>query len=539
MLIATNRKYEKHKMTKQKILSITFKIAILGIIIFGLYFRLHAINFGLPHCFHADEPEIVELAVKYTYQIKSVLKEKDFYKLVPISFVYGMFPTYSLTFATIAFSKTANLLSIDFDKQAIYVFLRIITAVLSLGLIPITIQIYKRAFGKISKIEMGILIFLTALNWKFIVLSHYVNMDIFLTILLNLTLLSASYYLGNTKKSIFVWLTGLLFGFSIGTKITAGLSLPLFIYLFTKRKDSRSLFGFLFLTYIGFAVSNPFSLIFIKDFVFRILEMYLKEGGIVFDSINSNPFKYILSLVSIATPIVFVTSLYGKVETFVHKKIQNPFQLFLFANILIYIAFFSLNSREVDRWLLPIIPAILIFSAKGFAELRKLISKKAFIWLLLVTIPTYLYYPLLTLKQFNRNTPKSEAYLWLRDNVPQQANKLAITEEGLDPLNKLQGIRVKRPNVYSTENARFDFPPSPIGYDYIILSSKPMRNFKRKEVREKYPFYTQKWQEFENTVENPKYFVLEKEFTLPKPNLVNLSDVYIYKRAEVTTNSIQ
>jgi len=58
-------------MTKQKILSITFKIAILGIIIFGLYFRLHAINFGLPHCFHADEPEIVELAVKYTYQIRA------------------------------------------------------------------------------------------------------------------------------------------------------------------------------------------------------------------------------------------------------------------------------------------------------------------------------------------------------------------------------------------------------------------------------------------------------------------------------------
>ena len=521
-------------MTKQKLLSIAFKVSIFGIVLLGLYFRLHAINFGLPHCFHADEPEIVELAVKYTYQIRSILKERDFYKLIPISFVYGMFPTYLLTFITMAFSKIVNLLTINFDKQAIYVFLRVVTAVLSLGLIPLAIQIYKKAFGNISKLETAILIFLMALNWKLVVLSHYVNMDIFLTILLNLAFLSAGYYLKDQKKTIYVILTGLLFGFSIGTKITAGLSLPLFIYLFAKKKDLRSLFGFLFLTYIGFTISNPFSLIFLRDFVFRILEMYLKEGGVVFDSINSNPLKYILSLVSMVTPVVFIASLYGKIETFGRKKGRNLFQLFLFANILIYLLFFSLNSREVDRWLLPIIPLVLIFSTKGFAELAQTASKKAFIWIIIVTIPTYLYYPLLTLKQFNRNTPKSEAYLWLRDNVPQQANKFAITEEGLDPLNKLHGILVKRPKVYSTENARFDFPPSPIGYDYVILSSKPMNNFKRKEVQEKYPFYSQKWQEFENIVKNPKYFVLEREFTLPKPNLVNLSDVYIYKNVGIT-----
>ena len=524
-------------MTRQKVFSAAFKIAILGMVILGLYFRLHAIDFGLPHCFHADEPEIVELAVKYTYQIKSILKENDFYKLVPISFVYGMFPTYLLTFATMVFSKTANLLSINFDKQAIYVFLRIVTAVLSIGLIPITIQIYKKAFGKISKIEVAILVFLIALNWKLVVLSHYVNTDIFLTILLNLTFLSMGLYLRDQKKTIHVILAGVLFGLSIGTKITAGLSLPLFIYLFAKKKDLQSLFGFLFLTYIGFALSNPFSLIFMKDFIYRILEMQLKEGGIVFDSVNSNPFKYILSLISTVTPIIFITSLYGKIKSFVHKKDLDMFRLFLFANILIYVIFFSLNSREVTRWLLPIIPAVLIFSTKGLAELTQLTSKKAFIGVLLVTIPTYLYYPLLTLKQFNRNTPKSEAYLWLRDNVSQQSNKLAITEEGLDPLNKLQGILIKRPKVYSTENARFDFPPSPIGYDYIILSSKPMNNFKRREVRERYPFYTQKWEEFENTIKNPKYFALEKEFTLPKPNLANLSDVYIYKRVGI--NSLQ
>jgi len=377
-------------MTKQKNPLLLFKITIFGLILLGLYFRLHSINFGLPHCFHADEPEIVELAVKYTYQIKDILKTKDFYKLIPISFVYGMLPTYLLTIATIVFSKVWSLLHLPFDKQSIYVFLRTITAISSLALIPIALQLYKNAFRKISKIEVLILTFLTALNWKLIVLSHYVNMDIFLTILLSLTFLAASYYLKNPKRSLFVVLTGLLFGFSIGTKITAGLSLPLFIYLFVKKKDLRSLFAFLFLTYIGFAITNPFSLIFAKDFIFRIFEMQLKEGGMVFDSVNSNPFKYIISLVSITTPIIFTISLYGKVETFMYNRNKNTLQILLFGNVLIYIAFFSLNSREISRWLLPIIPSLLIFSTKGFAEFAKTVSKKAFILILLVTIPTYL-----------------------------------------------------------------------------------------------------------------------------------------------------
>jgi hypothetical protein len=529
-------------MKRTKTLSkIGFWICLILIVAGGIFLRLHAINFGLPHSFHADEPEIVELAVKYTYQIRDILSKKEFYRLIPISFVYGMFPSYLLTFATMAFSKTANILGKTFEKQAIYVFLRSATAIISLSIIPIALGIYKKIFReKITKIEILVLALLTALNWKLVVHSHYVNMDIFLTVILNLAFLTHIFYF-KSKKSLYVLLTGLLFGFAVGTKITAVLSLPWFLYLFWVKKDIRSASAFLFLTYSGFALSNPFSLIMANDFAYRIFEMQAKEAGMVFDSVNSNPLKYFQSLVFISTPFIFLFSLYGNLTTFLRekKKNLNPLHIFLTGNVLTYLVFFSLNAREVSRWLLPILPLVLIYAAKGIVDLYTSSAEnkpqknmgKGFLFITIgfVFLVSYLYYPFLLTKEFNRHTPKSAAYEWVRDNIPEEANKLAITEEGLDPLNKLEGILVKRPKVYTTENAQFDFPPNPIGYDYVILSSKPMNNYKRKEVQEKYPFYSEKWKDFETTIKNSENFSLIKEFTLPKPNLVHLSDVYIYK----------
>ncbi|MBD3365865.1 phospholipid carrier-dependent glycosyltransferase [candidate division WWE3 bacterium] len=548
------------KISKFKNKQLLFWLTAAIIVLSGTYLRLHAINFGLPHSFHADEPEIVELAVKYTYQIRNIMSKKEFYRLIPISFVYGMFPTYILTLATMSFSKGANLLNFAFEKQAIYVFLRSLTALTSLSIIPIALLIYKNLFNKkVSKLEALGLIFLTSLNWKLIVHSHYVNMDIFLTLLINGVFLTYILYFRDPKKSLWVILSGILFGFAVGTKITAVLSLPWLIYIYAKQKDWRSLFAFLFLSYIGFAISNPFSLIFAHDFAYRIFEMQAKEAGMVFDSVNLDTLKYLKSLIFISTPLVFLISLYGNLVTFVRSKRKEKkdiaLHIFLTGNILTYLLFFSLNAREVGRWLLPILPLVLVYAAKGIVEvgkrhlfphvsparsgLQKCVQKNLFPLLSTITIlaggTLYLKNPLLLLKQFNRHTPKSESYEWARDNLPESANKLAITEEGLDPLNKLQGIRVIRPIVYTTENAQFDFPPDPIGYDYVILSSKPMNNYKREEVQEKYPFYSERWEEFETTVKNPEKFQLIKEFTLPKPNLVNLSDVHIYENKCLTT----
>jgi hypothetical protein len=53
-----------------------------------------------------------------------------------------------------------------------------------------------------------------------------------------------------------------------------------------------------------------------------------------------------------------------------------------------------------------------------------------------------MFFSVMLLFEFRRHTPKSEAYLWVRDNLPDITTKLTITEEGLDPMNKASFSKV-------------------------------------------------------------------------------------------------
>ena len=269
--------------------------------------------------------------------------------------------------------------------------------------------------------------------------------------------------------------------------------------------------------------------------------MFTKEAGMVFDSVDLSPSKYVTSLIYISTPLVFIFSLYGKLKSFrTLKNLRNKhIHIFLISHVLIYLLFFSIQSRKVDRWLLPILPIILLYAAFGIAYLKETIKPIAFLLVFSFIIGTYLHNPLLLLKQFNRHTPKSEAYIWMRDNLDPSLNKLVYTEEGLDPMNKLLGTRVIKMEVYATQSAQFFTPENTEGYEYVVISSRPIQNYKRVEVREKYPFYYDKWNDFENTLLDENKFRMLKQFVLPKPNLIPLSDVFIFENLHpISTNNL-
>lgn len=532
-------------LKQDKRMTALYWILILAIIFLGLVFRLYYINFGLPHSFHADEPEIVELAIKYTYEFKDIITNNNYYKLIPISFVYGTFPSYFFTIFTMLFSKTNGLLGISFPKENIYIFLRVINALISLAIPILAAHMCYKLFNKLSL--SVITLFFLSCNWKLIVHAHYINADNLLVVLLLIAIwLMLNYYnsLNDTKYTL---LAGLFFGLAVGTKITALISLPMFIYIFLVKRTPRNLFGFLFTAYGAFIFSNPFSLIYASDFSLRIYEMLSKEGGIVFDSVNYSYFKYFGGLCFILTPAVFIVSIYGLIKalritnfnTIFSNQSLLPYHIFLIGQAFIYILFYSVQARYVDRWLLPIIPILIIYGVSGFIHLKgvvllyvrsRFISNLIWLSMSFFIICAYLYFPLLLLTQLKRYTPKSEAYLWAQTNLPVSANKFVITEEGLDPMNKLPGTLVKKFEVYSVEGAQFSLPPDPSGYDYVILSSKPMSWFKNTNVKEAYPFYYKYWQDFEDQILGPNAkFELVKSFVLSKPNLLNLSDVYIYK----------
>ncbi len=495
--------------------------------------RLYNLNFGLPHSFYADEPEFTEPAIKYTYQLRDIVTNNNYYQIIPISYVYGTLPVYTLTTALIIFSKVMHLAGIsNFDKYTVFVFFRVLMVLVSMGIVFITtllarkLEKHKESNANWASIFT---LFLIAFNYKFIVHAHYVNADAILTLLLMCSFYAAwKYYQNPSNKTLLIM--ALFFGLAVGTKITALISLPLFLYLILKKKDIYGIAGFIFTTLLAYIISNPFSIIFFNDFSFRIFSMLSKEGGIVFDSVDYKPLKYLFALNAMATipvMIIFLIGIYSRLK----NKSEKTFDIFLLANFVFYFLFFSAQSRRVDRWLLPVLPIVLIYASFGLNKLIGIFDKKIYKSLLLIIVfGIYLYFPILLLTQFSRWTPKSAAYIWADKNLPEFSSKLVYTEEGLDPMNKLGMVKVKQFNVYVSEGAQLDYPEDPFKYDYIILSSRPMENFKRAEVIRAFPNYSKAWLSFEMNVQDPQKFQLIKEFSITKPNLIPLSDVFIYKR---------
>ncbi|OGC68788.1 hypothetical protein A2415_05435 [candidate division WWE3 bacterium RIFOXYC1_FULL_39_7] len=508
----------------------------LSLLLLGLGLRLYHIEFGLPHSFYADEPEFSELAIKYTYEIKDIVRNNDYYKLIPISYVYGTFPTYLLTVLVMGFSKINNLFNLPFDKTSLFIFQRVITAFISLLVVVATGYIYKVRFSTARGIKFSenrglfIAVLLAALNWKLIAHAHYVNADIFITLLICLSIGFLLQY-HKTTGSKYLILSAVFFGLAVGTKVTALMTLPFHLWLIADRKDLKGFLAYCFIILGTFAITNPFSIIFSGDFITRVLSLATKEAGMVFDSVDLSYTKYVAALAYIATPFVFMISLYGMWRSSKFSG-EKKLDMFLLSYVATYLLFFTLQSRRVDRWVLPVLPIILVYAAYTIDQIFALTRSKFKPILLLVLVATLLYYVFFTgtlLSQFRRDTPKSEAYLWAKANLPELSTKLAYTEEGLDPLNKLPFATVIKFKVYASENAQFFTPENPELYDYVIISSRPMENYKREEVKTKYPFYYKKWAAFEEVLMDPTKFELIKDFTLNKPNLIPLSDVYIYK----------
>lgn len=529
--------------------------------------RLWNINFGLPHSWYADEPEIGEPAIKYTYELKSILRNNDIYKLVPENYVYGTFPVYFYTALTMIFSKTCGIIGVAFEKMDLYVFMRVINALISFALIPAfyllikELGLTKRPFITVAGV------FLVAFNWKFVVHAHYLNNDIMITLLILLSNLFFYQYLQSRHASgkaeddtINTILFALFFGLAVSTKITVLLTFPVYLLVFLLNKDFRNLFASIFIVLGVFVVTNPFAWIFVGDFFARLVKMQTKEAGMVLDSVNYSPFKYLTALSWMLTLPLLVLSLLGIALSLTTKNDKGDsaafssrvpdlaarsssccgvppnirqFYMVIALQILFYLVFFSVQGRRVDRWMLPIIPNLMLFSLVALNYLCSIVKTHTFKLIGVVflggAILYYLHFPATLLNQFQRNTPKSAGYIWAKENLPPTSTKFGITEEGLDPLNKLPLSTIWQFNVYESEGAQFVFPPNPLLYNYIIVSSRPMSWTRKPEVVKKYPYYAAKWADFEKSLTDPNRFVLIKFFGLADPNLIPLSNVSIYQ----------
>lgn len=497
------------------------------IILIGLFFRLWHVDFGLPHYFHNDEAEIVELALTPSIRLKQTFIEGGYKNLEPNSYVYGTFSSYLLIPLLSVINQVGQFLGSTFVKADFYLAARIFTATLSSILILFTAKTYETLFK--DKLGFYLALLLTALNWKLIVFSHFVNTDIYLTLLVSGMIFFLISYFQN-KKAHLLYLSAIFFGLAVGTKITALISVPLILYIFISENKVKKFFVFTGISLLSFAISNPFSIINYNELLQRIVQMRTREAGVVFSSVNENPFKYVVALAFISTPLVFLSSIYGAAKSKINK-----YHIFLIGHVLLYVAVFSFGKRRTDRWLLPILPIAIIYASYGISKIKEHLNKQLYKLGLIVIILSYLYLPLLLLFQFRSQTPKSESYLWAKNNISESSTKLIITETGNSPYLQLDNSEVYDFNVYESRGAQNEYPPKTEGIDYVILASKPMTYFKKPYIKKTYPDYYQEWYMFEDKLKS-NGFKLVKSFELPKPNIITLSDMYIYKNLEGGTN---
>ena len=180
-----------------------YPLLITVILAFGISARLHKIDFGRPLSFLYDENDIYDQVVRYAFNYKFIIKQDGIKGFEPEDFVYGTFPTYFLTITTMVLNKYISLSKIEIDFDFYFVYMRIVTSLFSLLIIVFTGLLYKKIFK--DKIGTILSITLTALNWKLIAHSHYLNHDIYLTTLsLISTYFFVSYIQEEGKKSIYI-----------------------------------------------------------------------------------------------------------------------------------------------------------------------------------------------------------------------------------------------------------------------------------------------------------------------------------------------
>jgi hypothetical protein len=509
------------------------------ILLVGLLLRLFRIDFGLPLTFFPDETDLSDAAINYSIGAKAALENGNINFFKPNSFVYGTFPSYFLTINLIFFKVVVSLFKINTDYFSYFLEMRVVTAILSMLIPMLTGLIYFKLF----KDKKGLVasLFLSALNWKLIYHSHYLNQDIYLTILLCLSFTFLLLYLktDNIKgATLLVMLSGSSFGLATGTKITSLLSFPLIFLLFFSFKKRKEVVFFALSALITYIISNPFSILSLKDFVSRIIEMVSKEGGIVFSSVDTGPFKYLFGLSYMLTLPVLTLAIYGIVRKILSAspfklyEREKIFHVFLILNILVYFIFFSIEPRRSDRFLLPVIPILILYASYGLSYLysRLRINRCLVITLVGIFAVYYAYFPLSLTMQLSKNKPRLDAYYWVKQQPLSDKKILVYTEDGQDPFSRIKGSTVLVYSVYVSKGAQFSLPQDPLIYDYVVLASKPMENYKRPYVIKNYPDYFNNWRAFESTVTASDKFSLVKDFKTSNLNLLYFSEISVYRR---------
>ena len=350
--------------------------------VIGTILRFYNLTWGSPYYFHPDERNIASAITQLSYPMQ----------MNPHFFAYGSLPIYIVYFVGVLANFIRNLfyhttsVSVSFE-QAILIG-RFLSALLSVGLIPLLYIIGKRLAGKTAGLFAA---FFATTSIGLIQYAHFSTFEIWITFFSTLLFFFLFSY-SLSKKTRYVFFAAGTLGILISIKMTTLILLPfyflcLFVLIFFQKHKP------FFSKISSFFLSCFFTLI------ISILILFISNPIVFFDShefIASMQYESSVALGFL--PVFYTQGFINTIPIFyqllnIFPFILNPLLLLIFIPSFIYIIYTTIVKRSIS-FLLCILFFLILFSSSGFFYAkwtRYMIPTLPFIYLIVAIATADLY----------------------------------------------------------------------------------------------------------------------------------------------------
>lgn len=431
---------------------------LLGILALGFALRIWGISFGLPDLFIYDEITYVETALRC-----------GTFNFSPQGFIHGsllgyiLFLEYIMVYIILFLfrmvSSPADFLIKYYIANPTLLLLigRVTQVFFGLGTIAISYLIAKALFNK----KVGLIsAYLLSISLVHLQHCHYIKADILSCFLLTMAFFFATrvfkirqfkdteYSRPNETK--FLILAGLFIGLAASAKF---LALSGYVFLFALQVLSKpaqrryhfghflinSIFDSKFLlasamVIVGFLIGQPYALFTPKDFISSFSGISVITNFDIIQRMTGQPrlLFYFTDMLknSVGLPVLVCSllSIFLLTDKDLFKKI-----LLILSLPVCFSIFAICKSFTVDRYLLIIVPFLIILSAKTVDYLLNKFSYYKFKKFLLMLIIIVLSLPLITVIRFgiliSSTNTRTIAKSWIEENIPPNA-RVAIEGAG-------------------------------------------------------------------------------------------------------------
>ncbi len=414
----------------------SYSTLLIVLIVLALFFtRFFNLSWGLPYPFHPDERNMV-IAIQQL-NCSNILDLRDC--LNPHFFAYGQFPLYlgylmAKLFHAIRLNFFAPITSLDATLA-----LRALSAIFSTGTVWLLFKILERFYrGNKTIVLFSLLIFV--FSPVLIQSAHFGTTESMLMFFYTaLTYLSLLLSQSKISEKRFLFLSSLILGFSIATKISSAIFiLPLSLIYISHFKDKKTLLKKIFgLMSIGVysvflsLIFSPHNLISIKDFLSSInYEAAVARGMDVFYTrsfVDTIPVLYQFTHVfpySLGLPVLLLFIL-----GFLFLPWRRPYNLFRL-NFLIYFLPTAFLYAKWTRFMAPVFPIMLLVAVLYIVQLyEKMKFSKVVVYLLIfISIIPGIAFMAIYLKPDVR----IQASKWIAGNIPPNSYLLSETANVVD-----------------------------------------------------------------------------------------------------------